>query len=697
MKAIQQTNQLYSQLPGVIFKAVLPPQLAQEFGDIVWVSSTGRRAVLIDLVSGSFTYPDTVEKITDLLQHFDARLQAGELLHELHTFLQRKGSQAVAAVVDWQDETFSCTWIGNPRLYKLSKDTIESVLGPPEIHPMTTLGMQGELNLKSASFTYQNDNVYWLASDGLALSALEQHHQQAYAADNELQWRQLGELCNTGDDWSIVVFPVQLRSDFKKESWPYDPFVGAQEEREHEKRGLAAIADALFAHPDFTGFKIVGSSAIARANSTRLVDGYLISPWGIVLLELKDHSVAVELKLSSNRMRVRGPEQWHDEKNPVDNVSEALRAFANWDVGIDIDACLRRIAAVVFTHPQVQVNCITQEGEEKSLPLQQGDVLISTPATLGQQLKDYVRGFIGKRKPAPISIEQIEQVVASFRGENGAAAEASGQKRRVDNYSMDAEPIAAESTSYYQVFQGHSIARGTPVWIKRFALSALSRESLERNAQNLGREAEALSELVTSEYMPRVQRYLGGEKTDEEVFVVLEQVKGVPLDEWLKQNPERARRIQLLKELAKTLAALADLNFVHRALSPHNIRVQENDIPVVINFEMCRLEHLSTLPISGRHALDRRFIAAETNQVGAQITPASDTYSFGRLVCLVLTDTLHFETYAEQAMVARSKQFWSGLEQQAGIAAHDLRRLLAPSPLQRPTGQALLAMVEQWQ
>jgi len=697
MKAIQLAGHSYSELPGVIFKAVLPSQLAQEFGDIVWVSSTGRRAVLIDLVSGSFTFPDTVEKITDLLQHFDARLQAGELLHELHTFLQRKGSQAVAAVVDWQDEAFSCTWIGNPRLYKLSEDKVESLLGPPEIQPMTTLGMQGELKLESAIFAYQSECVYWLASDGLALSALEQQHQKAYAADNELQWRQLGELCNTGDDWSVIVFPVQLRSDFKKENWPYDPFVGAQEEREHEKRGLAAIADALFAHPDFTGFKIVGSGAIARANSTRLVDGYLISPWGIVLLELKDHSVAVELKLSSNRMWVGGPEKRHDEKNPVTNVSEALRAFGNWDVGIDIDDRLRRIAAVVFTHPQAQVNCITPEGNEQKLPQRYGDVLISTPETLGEQLKNYARSIIGKRKSAPISIEQIEQVVAVFRGGGDAVAEESVEKRVVDNYRMGAEPIAAESTNYYQVFQGHSIARGTPVWIKRFALSALSRESLERNAQNLGREAEALRELVTSEYMPRVQRYLGGEKTDEEVFVVLEQVKGVPLDEWLKQNPERARRIQLLKELAKTLAALAELNFVHRALSPHNIRVQDNDMPVVINFEMCRLEHLSTLPISGRYALDRRFVAAETNQVGAQITPASDTYSFGRLVCLVLTDKLQFDTYAEQAMVARSKQFWSDLEQQAGIAAHDLRRILAPSPVQRPTGQALLTMVEQWQ
>lgn len=684
-----------AELSGVVFKAVLPQKTSQDFGDILWVSSSGRRAVLIDLVSGSFSFPDTVEKITEQLQQFDNQMQAGELLDVLDSFLQQKGSQAVAAIVDWYDDSFCCTWVGNPRLYKLSDDAIDSLLGVPEIQPMYTLGMGTKVKPQVQRFDYDSNAVYWMASDGISLSKLEQYQQQAFTADNEQDWRALGEKCNTGDDWSLIVFPVQLRADFKKDNWPYDPFVGAQEEREHEKRGLAAIADALFADPEFAGFKIVGSGVIERANSTRMVDGYLVSPWGVVLLELKDHSVTVELSLAAHQMQVLGPKARHSEKNPVNNVSEALRAFSNWNLGVELGSELRAIAAVVFTNPLARVSCISTEGKVTGLPYKHGNVLIGTPTTLAQQLKEHVRSFIGKRKPAPISTEQIDQIVAHFRGDDSLPPDSQQADRQVGSFSMDAEPVLDESTSYYQVYLGRS-SMGDPAWIKRFPLSALSRESLERSARNLGRESDALIKL-NYQHAQRFQHHFGYEKTDEEVFIILEQVDGVRLDQWLAQKPERARRIQLLKELAKSLSILAELNFVHRAISPHNIRIKENDHPVVINFEMCRLEHLSTLPISGRQALDRRFIAEETNHAGAQLTPASDTYSFGRLVCLVLTDDLHFETYADQRMVARKKQFWSDLAQQAGIPETDLQRLLAPSPLQRPMGQDLLAMVEQWQ
>lgn len=684
-------------LPGVIFKAVLPSRISQGFGDIVWTSSSGRRAVLVDLVSGTFTFPDTVEKITELFQQYDCQLQADELLQKLDVFLKAMGSQAVAAVVDWHDDVFSCTWVGNPRLYKLSGNEIESLLGTPEIQPMSTLGMSEEIMPRTEHFAYDSNCVYWLTSDGLSLPALQQQHRTAFSADSEQSWRKLGETCNTGDDWSLIVFPVQLRADFRKESWPYDPFIGAQEGREHEKRGLAAIADALFSDPDFFGFRIVGSGAIERTNSTRMVDGYLVSPWGIVLLELKDHDVKIELDLAAHQMRVRGPQGWHKEKNPVNNVSEALRSFSSWDVGVKIGNELRNIAAIVFTNPLVQVNCITPDGEKTGLPHKHGNVLIGTPATIAQQIKSHVLKTVGKRKTAPISIEQVNQIVARFRGdENPSTNSSKASKRQIGKFSMDIDPIAGESTSYYMIYQGYN-ARGQRVWIKRFQRSALNRESLERNAQNLGREAEVLDELMLSEHVQRFQRYLGDEKNDEEVFIILEQVGGVRLDEWLEQNPDRTRRIQLLKQLAKSLSILAERNIVHRAISPHNIRIKDDDLPVVVNFEMCRLEHLSTLPISGRDALDRRFIAEETNHVGAQLSPACDTYSFGRLACLVLTNDLHFKDYADQRMVTRKKQFWSDLAQLAGVPAGDLQRLLSPNPHQRPVGQDLLTMVEQWQ
>lgn len=684
---------------GVVFKAILPSTRALDFGDLPWLSPDGNRAVLIDLVSGSFDPAVVPSQLLELLNNSACELSAQSLLLELHKLLQRIGGQAVAAVVDWKSEVFECVWVGNPRLYAISRKNIISLLGRPQIHPMNTLGMSGNVSINHKHLRYFAESVYWLTSDGIEPAEINKHHQAAYEADTELNWRRIGDACATGDDWSIITFPVQLRSDFRRENWPYDPFVGAQEERQHEKKGLALLADALFGHPDFHGFKIVGSGPIGRKNSTRLVDGYLVSPWGVVLLELKDHRAEVQLPLSAKRapMRVHGQVAWRDESNPINKVSEALRPFSKWNLGASIDGKLRNIGAVIFTNHHAQVSCITPEGHVVGIPQQYGNVLVGTAYTLADQLRAFARETVGKSAVAAISAQQIDEIVEALRGAVQGADITHESTRYVDGYSMGSMQIAEESTSYYQIFPGESMAKGTPVWIKRFPISALNTDSLERAASNLGREADALRELMLSDLSPRVQRYLGGERNEEEVFVVLEHVNGLRLDEWLSTKPERARRIGVIKNLAKTLTALANANIVHRALSPSNVRIQKNDVPVVINFELCRLEHLATLPISGRRALDRRFVAPETNQVGMPVTPASDTYSFGRLATLILTDALQFETYEEQRIATSAKGFWEKLASDAGVPATDLRLLLTENPMRRPVGGALMEMVERWE
>ena len=149
---------------------------------------------------------------------------------------------------------------------------------------------------------------------------------------------------------------------------------------------------------------------------------------------------------------------------------------------------------------------------------------------------------------------------------------------------------------------------------------------------------------------PNIARMLDGGVSDDGVlYLVLEYVEGIPIDEYV-----RSQKLSLeskLKLFAKVCSAVqfAHQNLViHRDLKPDNILVSSDGEPHLLDFGTAKL--LSADTAGDLQGLTRQgFLSftpayASPEQVlGKPITTATDTYSLGVMLYLLLTDHLPYE------------------------------------------------------
>ncbi|WP_194913001.1 protein kinase [Azospirillum sp. INR13] len=451
------------------------------------------------------------------------------------------------------------------------------------------------------------------------------------------------------------------------------------------------MADALFRSNRYPGFRILGSMTVDRARASYLADGVLVIPEGLVLLELKDHWGRIEIPLESGAdMR---PERRKPERNPVNKLKTALRHFSGWVPDLPLDHWQRKMAAVVFTNPGAQVFGVRASGQVDAAPLISGEVMVAGTARFPALLADFLKPFRSQSKGgrvrllSPAEIEEVAGRLAAGQEEEAEDPEA----WRIGSYSFDRKP--AQETGYHALHTGRS-NRGKPVLLKHYRLKSLMRGDRDAALAALGREAEILSELPQD---PRLERLLGHGEDGDAYYVILEAVQAPDLDQWLGGDPPRAERLAILRDLAELLALLAEADVVHRGITPKSLRVRDGR-PVLTGFELARLDSVATLLVDARRLFDQQYQAREVF-VGGVLGPATDSYSLGALAIRMLAGTLPFRDFQELAVRRGKPGFWEKIA--AGMAlppsaAADVKRLLSPDPIQRPTGRALVDLVSGW-
>ncbi len=675
----------------VFFKAILPNKGSTDAHDRIWIHPSGKRAVLFDPVSKQQNPISASNECIAICEKVHNRTfpDIERLIAHLHEGLSEKNMQAVGAIVDWHGDRFVIASVGNARLYGISDGRVTCPLGEPQIMPMQVLGIKGIVTPKIKSIRLDHATSFILTSDGIDVEGIKRNSVRLSSAGTEHDWRELAEMTSIVPDWSMLVFPVGDQLEWMMSKWPYDPFVGKQEERAHEQRGLIRLADELFKRDDFRGFKIVGSAGIEFKHSTRSLDGILVSPWGIVLLELKDHDGDIDIYLGKRNMVVHLPEGEHRETSPVEKVDEALRSFSEWNVGIQLDTELRKIGAVIFTNPNVHVYCIRPEEPRKkhSIPDRKGHILICKPESVAEQL----RRFVGRRKKPALSTSDIIRVVETLHEQVNVAHK---RNQLIGSYEINPVMDEKHETGYYDLFLGKHMRTGKEYVVKRFQSSTIRGGN---DGDMLIREFEALQELVDEGIS--VQRCREVINEGEFLYVILEKVLGQNLRQWLQSKPERLHRIHVLNQLAEILNGLAEAlpsGIVHRAISPSNIIIKGDGHVVLTNFELCKLDYLATLPLEGRRHFDMNFMSREVNIPGGHTTPAADSYSYGKVALYLLLGKLPFDTYEDQARLSRKSGFWASLMQESGLPEEDLRSLLSPAARKRPVGVQLVEMVRRW-
>jgi hypothetical protein len=199
-------------------------------------------------------------------------------------------------------------------------------------------------------------------------------------------------------------------------------------------------------------------------------------------------------------------------------------------------------------------------------------------------------------------------------------------------------------------------------------------------------------------------------------FFTMELVEGVDFLTWVREEDGETRRqgdeetgtrkpIDLrrlrraLRQLAQGVAALHGAGILHRDIKPHNVLVTRAGRVVLLDFGLAAdLSPTVLEPGKEPHALGTIPYLSPEQGAGLPLGPASDWYSVGVMLYVVLTGRLPFRGSALQ--ILREKAEWeppAPRELRSGVP-EDLDQLcidlLRRDPQQRPPGQEVFRCLE---
>jgi len=157
-------------------------------------------------------------------------------------------------------------------------------------------------------------------------------------------------------------------------------------------------------------------------------------------------------------------------------------------------------------------------------------------------------------------------------------------------------------------------------------------------------------QILAGLHHPFIARLLdGGVTPDGDLYLVMEYVDGVPIHRFCEnQRLSVAQRLALFMRVCEAVQFAHQHFIVHRDLKPDNILVAEDGSPRLLDFGTAKLLTPS-LAMSGSQLTREGFqsftpqYASPEQVLGNSITTASDTYSLGVLLYLLLTGTLPYE------------------------------------------------------
>ena len=149
---------------------------------------------------------------------------------------------------------------------------------------------------------------------------------------------------------------------------------------------------------------------------------------------------------------------------------------------------------------------------------------------------------------------------------------------------------------------------------------------------------------------PLIARLLdGGVTCDQEPFLVMEYVDGVPIHRFCEDHRlSVAERLLLFKSVCEAVQFAHQNLVVHRDLKPDNILVMKDGTPRLLDFGTAKLLSPSAdgmgseFTRQGFQSFTPQYASPE-QVLGNPITTASDTYSLGVLLYLLLTGVLPYE------------------------------------------------------
>lgn len=143
-----------------------------------------------------------------------------------------------------------------------------------------------------------------------------------------------------------------------------------------------------------------------------------------------------------------------------------------------------------------------------------------------------------------------------------------------------------------------------------------------------------------------------GQRGDE-LWLVMDQVEGVELADWLSaQQPNRATIIELFIKLCDALVYAHGLEIIHRDLKPDNIMVTTQGDPVIMDFGLARGEYYPTITQADTTLGTPEYMSPEQVR-GESRDVRGDLYSLGCILYQCFSGRPPFQGNAIEVIMAQ--------------------------------------------
>ncbi len=164
------------------------------------------------------------------------------------------------------------------------------------------------------------------------------------------------------------------------------------------------------------------------------------------------------------------------------------------------------------------------------------------------------------------------------------------------------------------------------------------------------RRFEAEKNILASLNHPDIARFTGGGITpDGDPYVIMEYADGLPVDVWCRRNRVSLKeRLALFQRICRAVHYAHQNLIIHRDLKPENILITQSGDVKLIDFGIAKLVEPTDADFpsfhtrTGTHLMTPEFASPEQVR-GEPITTASDIYSLGVLLFLLLTGNRPYE------------------------------------------------------
>ncbi len=232
-------------------------------------------------------------------------------------------------------------------------------------------------------------------------------------------------------------------------------------------------------------------------------------------------------------------------------------------------------------------------------------------------------------------------------------------------------------------------AAAQPVALKVLLPAGPHRKSLERCFDS-EREIHG-----TLDHPNVVQLHEGGATPDGRLFLVMEYVDGMPIDEHCDRHRLTvAQRLELFRQVCGVVHYAHQQDVVHRDVKPGNILVTGDSVPKIIDFGIAHAQPSAEASGTGLWPMTPHYASPE-QLGGRKVTTVSDVYSLGVLLYKLMTDRLPYDfsglrpqemeavlhrtepARPSAAVAAGGEATLSRIAEDRSTSAHQLRRQLA--------------------